>query len=92
MAIFLLRERERYGSIVSAEDGVCGWWAVRYCIVACGGCVAAKVVNVVCGVAELLPRCERLMLASRRAKKRVSALDCKRLRSDVATCQQLVSI
>ena len=42
-------------------------------------------------IASLLPRCERLMLAPRRAKKRVSALGCMRLRSDVAAWQQLVS-
>ena len=40
-------------------------------------------------VIKVLHRCERLMLASRRAKKRVSALDYMRLRSDVATIQHL---
>ena len=42
------------------------------------------------GVAELLPRCERLMLASRRAMMLLSAFKSVRLRSDVATWQQLV--
>ena len=38
---------------------------------------------------KVLPYCERLMLASRRAKKRVSALKRMRLRSDVAVGQHL---
>ena len=38
---------------------------------------------------KVLPYCERLMLASRRAKKRVSALKHMRLRSDVAVGQHL---
>ena len=42
-------------------------------------------------IASLLPHRERLMLAPRRAKKRVSALGCMRLRSDVAAWQQLGS-
>ena len=38
---------------------------------------------------KVLPYCERLMLASRRAKKRASALKRMRLRSDVAVGQHL---
>ncbi len=40
---------------------------------------------------KVLSYCERLMLASRRAKKRVFVLKRMRLRSDVAVWQQLVS-
>ena len=53
---------------------------------------AAKVVKKVRDVTELLPHRERLMLASHRAKKRVSALKYMRLRSDVAMWQHLGNI
>ncbi len=55
--------------------------------------VAKNAEDVVYGewLGEALFRCERLMLASRRAKKRVSAFECMRLRSDVATIQHLAA-